>query len=78
MLHRIFITDTFVLTDSKIVHARRPGAQRNILDRIVAEGPCGIINPNKYFFECKEAGLWPFFSNSYNHIFVPSQVAIHY
>ena len=40
----------------------------------MSDGPSGIINPNKYFSECKDVGLWPYFSNSYNNLFAPSQV----
>lgn len=65
--------DTIFLTESKIVHLRLPGAQRNVLEKIVAEGPTGIINPSKYFSECNEVGLRPCFSQSYGHG-TPSQV----
>ncbi|XKL59536.1 hypothetical protein PGB90_000552 [Kerria lacca] len=47
---------------------------KSILEKIVNDEPAGLINPSKYYTECKEAGLRPCFSDSYNNVIVPSQI----
>lgn len=69
-----FFLDTIFLFDTKIVFLRVPSAQKSILEKIVNDEPSGLINPSKYYTECKEAGLRPCFSDSYNNVIVPSQV----
>ncbi|XKL67939.1 hypothetical protein PGB90_003430 [Kerria lacca] len=67
---------TIFLFDTKIVFLRvPPSAQKSksILEKIVNDEPSGLINPSKYYTECKEAGLRPCFSDSYNNVIVPSQ-----
>ncbi|XKL61083.1 hypothetical protein PGB90_008140 [Kerria lacca] len=65
--------DTIFLFDTKIVFLRVPSAQKSILEKIVNDEPSGLINPSKYYTECKETGLRPCFSHSYNNVIVPSQ-----
>ncbi|XKL59538.1 hypothetical protein PGB90_000554 [Kerria lacca] len=67
---------TIFLFDTKIVFLRVPSAQKSksILEKIVNDEPAGLINPSKYYTECKEAGLRPCFSDSYNNVIVPSQI----
>lgn len=71
-----FLSDTVFLADSKIINVRIPGAQRSVLERIISEGPIGLVNPSKYYTECKEAGLRPCFLESFSHTIVPSQVSV--
>ncbi|XKL63400.1 hypothetical protein PGB90_005764 [Kerria lacca] len=65
---------TIFLFDTKIVFLRVPSAQKSILEKIVNDEPSGLINPSKYYTECKETGLRPCFSHSYNNVIVPSQI----
>ncbi|XKL62198.1 hypothetical protein PGB90_002031 [Kerria lacca] len=67
---------TIFFFDNKIVFPRVPSAQKSksILEKIVNDEPSGLINPSKYYTECKEAGLRPCFSDSYNNVIVPSQI----
>lgn len=58
-----------------MINLRIPGVQRCIIEQIVAEGPNCLVNPSKYFTECKDAGLRPSFSDNYGQV-VLSQVRI--
>lgn len=75
LIRGLFFSDTIFLADSKIINVRIPGAQRSVLERIISEGPIGLVNPSKYYTECKEAGLRPCFLDSLSHTIVPSQVS---